>query len=386
VERETVRGSYRLFELFGIGVYVHVTFLLLLALIVGVSAFNGASSLAVLTGVAFLLLMFSCVLAHEFGHALMARRFGIRTLDITLLPIGGLARLQRMPEKPSQELLVALAGPMVNVVIAAGLYVFLVLARTHVPTVDAEGLAAVAQWPLVEQIFVANVILVVFNMLPAFPMDGGRVLRALLAMALSYERATAIAARVGQGMALVFVFVALTNGPVILFLIALFVWVAAKQEAAQVSARAMMRGMTLDQAVLTGLKALRPEASLAQAMEILYHSAQRDIPLLDEQGQWMGLANAADITRTVQARGLGESVGVAARHNVPVLDARVSLEQAAQQLQEAGQQVAAVMRDGVFAGLVDGEHLQRLIALRGASASGTQPAASASWRLRHESA
>lgn len=202
----------------GIDVYLHFTFLLLLAFIGLGQGVVGRSLDAALGGVLFFGGLFFCVLLHEYGHALAARRYGIATRDITLLPIGGVARLERMPEKPSQEFVVALAGPAVNVVIAIGLFVGLKLGGWWQPL---SSLSA-SSGNIFERLLVANVFLVLFNLLPAFPMDGGRVLRALLAMKLNYTRATRIAARIGQGMAVLFGFAGLFGNPMLL-LIALFV-------------------------------------------------------------------------------------------------------------------------------------------------------------------
>ncbi len=175
----------------------------------------------------FILLIFGCVLLHEFGHAFAARMYGIPAPDVTLLPIGGLACLQRMPDEPVQELVVALAGPTVNVVIAVALLVFV----GGPAGVEELGELDHARGELLARVAVVNVILAVFNMIPAFPMDGGRVLRALLATVMSYGRATAIAARVGQGIAFLFGFVGLFWNPLLIF-IALFVYLRAAQEAA----------------------------------------------------------------------------------------------------------------------------------------------------------
>ncbi len=218
-----MRGSFRLGRLFGVPVYLHVTFVLLLGLVGLLGLSRGGFAVAA-GNVVMIVSIFACVLLHEFGHILTARRYGIPTLDVTLLPIGGLARLARMPDEPKQELVVALAGPAVNVVIAALLFPLAVLSGS----------------PFISQLFAINVILVVFNLLPAFPMDGGRVLRALLARRMTYVRATDLAARIGKGMALLFVFAGLFGVPGVfganpmLLLIAWFVWSGAGQEAAMV--------------------------------------------------------------------------------------------------------------------------------------------------------
>jgi Zn-dependent protease len=209
----------------GIDVFVHATFFILLAW-VALSAYQSSGRIAAAaSGVASILTVFGVVVLHELGHALTARRFGIATRDITLLPIGGVSRLERMPEDPRQELQVALAGPAVNIALAAAAYAaFLVLglgAIDHVSVMEGSFLT---------RLFSINVSLALFNLIPAFPMDGGRVFRALLALRMDRARATEVAARTGQALALVFALAGLVWNPMLL-LIALFVWMGASQEA-----------------------------------------------------------------------------------------------------------------------------------------------------------
>ncbi len=203
---------------------VHVTFFLLLAWVAG-SAWIAGGAQAALDSVLFILLLFACVVLHELGHVLAARRYGVQTPDITLLPIGGVARLERIPEKPSQEFVIAIAGPAVNVVIAA---ILLVILGGILPAgsleLDNPGVNLLAR------LAGANIFLVVFNLIPAFPMDGGRILRAALAHWLGYTQGTRIAATVGQVLAFGFGFLGLFGNPLLLF-IALFVYLGATAEA-----------------------------------------------------------------------------------------------------------------------------------------------------------
>jgi Zn-dependent protease len=219
-----MKWSWKIGTLAGIELRIHVTFLLLLGWVGARHWMLGKNTDAALSGVGFILALFGCVLLHELGHSLAARKYGIPTRDITLLPIGGVARLERMPEKPGQELWVALAGPAVNVVIAAVLFAWLSLTHGWAPLSQLH----VAAGPFLERLLVANVSLVLFNLIPAFPMDGGRVLRAVLASRMEYVKATQIAAGVGQGLALVFGFAGLFSNPMLLF-IALFVLIGASQ-------------------------------------------------------------------------------------------------------------------------------------------------------------
>ena len=230
-----MRSSLKVASIFGTEVRIHLTFLLFLVWIwfsyYQVAGFTGA-----VQGVLFILALFACVLLHEFGHAFAARGFGIETPDITLLPIGGVARLNRIPDKPWQELVVAIAGPLVNVVIA-GVLIFVIHASA---TLEQLEYLENPRVELLAKLASVNVMLVLFNLIPAFPMDGGRVLRALLAMTMPYRRATQIAAWIGQGLAILFAFVGVLSylgftffgvrGSPFLIFIAFFIFVGAQQE------------------------------------------------------------------------------------------------------------------------------------------------------------
>jgi Zn-dependent protease len=218
--------SWKLGRIAGIDVFLHPTFLLLLAF-VGITQ-GGLGSILLVSSV------FGCVLLHELGHALMARRFGIATEDITLYPIGGVARLQRMPRAPGAELLIALAGPAVNLVIVVALVAARGLELFGSPwSPGALGL-------FVDELILVNLGLALFNLIPAFPMDGGRVLRALLSGWIGRERATMIAAAIGRGLALVFGVYCLIHGSFLQAALAAFIYLAAGQELARVLAEEHM--------------------------------------------------------------------------------------------------------------------------------------------------
>lgn len=278
-----MKWSIPLGRWFGIPVYLHLTFVLVLGFLALASWLASQSVLSALAGAGFFAAIFFCVLLHEFGHALMARRYGVGTRDITLLPIGGVARLERMPEKPGQEFWIALAGPAVNVVLAVLLLVWLVLTRSLEPVA---GLSATSGG-MAERLLAVNVLLVLFNLLPAFPMDGGRVLRSLLAMRLEYARATRIAGRMGQGMAFLFAFAGLFINPMLL-LIALFVWIGASQEMHMTETRSALAGVTVGQAMLTEYRALSGDERLAEVARIVLAGSQQDFPVV-EAGSVTGL-------------------------------------------------------------------------------------------------
>ena len=252
-----MRWQWKLGTFAGIDVFVHATFLLLIGWI-GYSYWLQYGTIAkVVEGILFILALFLCVVLHEYGHALTARKYGVKTRDITLYPIGGVARLERMPDKPIEELWVALMGPAVNVVIAAILFVYLYLSRGSAPVTDL----TVASGSFLVRLMAVNISLVVFNLIPAFPMDGGRVLRALLAMRMDYVRATQIAANIGQGLAFLLGLFGLFNNPFLLF-IAFFVWIGASQEASMVQVRNSISGIPVTHAMQTQFETLAPSDHL----------------------------------------------------------------------------------------------------------------------------
>ncbi|MBM3321617.1 MAG: site-2 protease family protein [Candidatus Eisenbacteria bacterium] len=292
-----MKWSWKVGTYAGIGVFIHVTFFLLLGWL-ALSYWAASRSLvAVASGVGFFLLLFLSVVLHEYGHALTARRYGIRTRDIILLPIGGVARLERIPEDPRQELWVALAGPAVNVGIAALLGFALFATGGWEPW---SGIGT-TRGPFLERLLFVNVFLVLFNMIPAFPMDGGRVLRALLAMRMEYTRATQTAASIGQALALVFGFVGLFTNP-FLILIALFVWLGASQEASMVQMKSALHGIPVRRVMLTDFRTLSAGDSLALAIEATIAGSQKDFPVV-ENGRISGILTQDGLFKALAERG-----------------------------------------------------------------------------------
>lgn len=346
-----MKSSWRIGRVAGIDVHLHFTFLLLLGW-VAVSHYLQKQSWAdALAGLGFTLSLFTIVVLHELGHALMARRFGIRTRDITLLPIGGVARLERIPEKPQQELLVALAGPAVNVVLAALLFGVLI--------VGAE-LSAAKEFKLVGGHFLANLMwvnvsLAVFNLLPAFPMDGGRVLRALLAMRMGYLRATKIAASIGQGMAWVFGFIGLFTNPFLIF-IALFVWMGAAAESGQVQMKSALAGVPMSGVMMTDFRVLAPDDTLARAVEHILAGCQQDFPVVDG-GRVIGVLTRSDLLTGLAKQGQLAPVADVMHRNVRAAEAGEMVESVLASLQGDECRVLPVLRNGELAGLVTMENL-----------------------------
>jgi Zn-dependent protease len=305
-----------------------------------------------------MLALFGCVLLHELGHALAARRFGIRTRDITLLPIGGVARLERMPDRPVQELWVALAGPAVNVVIAALLFVWLVVTRSAVPF----GTLGVANGSFAERLMLVNLLLVAFNLIPAFPMDGGRVLRALLAMRIDYARATRIAATVGQGAALVFGVVGLFVNPFLL-LIALFVWIGATQESAAVQERSALGGVPVEAAMITDYCTLDDSDPVKRAVEIVLAGSQRDFPVL-ERGRLVGVLTQRRLLEVLSRQGGSTPVGRAVDETTITVGPKEMLDVALDRMRTAGCPMAPVIVEGRTVGLLTLENVVEYLSFR----------------------
>ena len=300
-----MKWSFRLFTLAGTEVRVHATFLLLLLFVASDGFLRGQGISAALESVLFITVMFACVVLHEFGHVLAARGYGIRTPDITLLPIGGVARLERMPRKPSEELVVAVSGPLVNVIIAASIYLGLGISAVLHPGYDF-----LKSGGFFEKLMVWNVFMVAFNLIPAFPMDGGRVLRAVFAMFMDYGTATRRAASIGQGLAMLVAVYMLLNATLhpMLLLICFFIFMAAGQEAAGVAQQEATRNLRVRDAMLTDFRTLPPDATLRDGVELLLAGTQQDFPVLDSHGGMQGMLTRHDLIAALAEKGPSQPV------------------------------------------------------------------------------
>jgi Zn-dependent protease/CBS domain-containing protein len=375
--------SIPLLRVRGIAIKVHVTFVLILvwaAYYWGIE--TGAGLQGALFGIVATLLLFVCVTLHELGHAFQALKYGIKVEDITLLPIGGVARLQ-VPDNARQELAIAVAGPAVNVAIAAVLIVIGALTGTTVvedPTAVSTAMGRANWAALLPYLTVANIGLVLFNAIPAFPLDGGRVLRALLALRLDYARATAIAVAIGQGLALLLGLVGFLGGNYFLIVIAIFIWFGASQEGEQVALRRMLGGATVGQAMIQRPQVLAAAEPIGRAVELTLSTAQADFPVVDAGGRVVGLLTLDDLLRGLRDQPAA-TVGEAMRRQFPVARPEESVAVAQGQLSEGRVRALPVVQsDGQLAGLLTaadiGEAL-RLIAARpqvGAIGAGGAPA------------
>ncbi|TMJ92723.1 MAG: site-2 protease family protein [Alphaproteobacteria bacterium] len=359
--------SLNLGTIAGTAVRVHVTFLLFLGWIFAASWVTGGPQ-AAWQGLAFLVLLFACVVAHEFGHIFTARAFGVSTPDVTLLPIGGVARLERIPEEPYEEFLVAIAGPLVNVAIAAAL---IVLAGARVNAGDLYAVES-PHTSMVDRLAAVNLFLAVFNMIPAFPMDGGRVLRAILASRMGYVRATEVAAFIGQGVAFALGFIGLFSNPMLIF-IAIFVYLAASAEAHLVAIRAMSRGVPTSAAMMTQFATLSPEAHVEEAVQTLLRTSQSEFPVVDAVGKPVGLLGRGDLIRALKQLGPDARVADAMTTTVPIIGHRRCLEEAFRILQEkSAPAVAVVDGSGRLVGVVTSETVGEMLMLHEALPAGAR--------------
>jgi Zn-dependent protease/CBS domain-containing protein len=351
----------------GTVVRVHLTFLLFLAWIFAASYATGGAATA-WESLVFMVLLFLCVLLHEFGHIFTARAFGVPTPYVTLLPIGGVAQLERIPEEPWEEFLIAIAGPMVNVVIAAALIVLF--------GADLQPSAAAAvdnmKVPLVDRLAAVNLFLALFNMIPAFPMDGGRVLRALLASRLGYVRATEIAASIGQFVAFALGFIGLLFNPILIF-IAIFVYLAASSEAHMVALRAASRGVPVSYAMMTQFATLSPQAQIDEAVQTLLKTSQGEFPVVDDAGKPVGVLGRGDLIRAIKTLGPDARVADAMNAEIPTISHRSTLEQAFKLLQQKSAPAVGVTdASGKLVGLVTSETIAEMMMLQEALPGGVR--------------
>lgn len=353
-----MRWSFTLGTFKGTDVRIHVTLLLFLAWI-GMAAYQRGGPEAAAQSVLFISAIFLCIGLHEFGHILTARRFGIESPEVTLLPIGGVADMESIPQKPYQELLISLAGPAVNVVIAGVLMVlagglnFGDAAQITDPSVSLLGRLAVT-----------NLFLGLFNLLPAFPMDGGRVLRAGLAMWLGQARATRIAAKIGQGLAVVLGFIGLNHNPMLL-LIAVFIFTAASGEAQMTTMSEAARGLPAVDAMETRIATLGRDASVGEAIETLLATSQEDFPVVDAAGRLDGILTRSRIVEALRTSDPAAPVAPFAFREVETVGAHETIDAALQTL-NAGDPVGVVDADGRFLGLLTRQSLAEIMMIRDA--------------------
>jgi len=340
----------------GIEIKMHLTFPLIL--IVAAAQFGLREGRVSLSGAAFgvvvTLLLFLCVVIHELSHSLMSAKMGFPVHDIVLFPLGGVAQIERLPERPGQEFLMAIVGPLSNVVIAGVL-----LSIGFLLNVDVNlqlDLAHLGWKDVLSYLVVTNFGLAVFNLIPAFPMDGGRVLRALLATVMPHARATAIAVNVGQGLAWLFGLVGLLRSDFIWILVAVFVYAGAAQEGRMVQVKSVLRGLRVRQAFSRHALVLSPDDPVSRAADLTLESFQADFPVCDgdpESGaRIVGLLTHADVIRALKQRRPETPVREVMRTDFPAVRLNDELFEAHRRMAEAGLAALPVIDKGYFLGLL----------------------------------
>ncbi len=351
---------WKLARVAGVDVYVHATFAILVLWIAMAAWRLDPTAATVASAVGFILALFGCIVLHELGHALAARRFGIETRDITLLPIGGLARLERMPEEPHQEFLVALAGPAVNLVIALVLGGALVATGSWVQGSELDAM----QGPFLQRLVLVNLLILAFNLIPAFPMDGGRALRAVLARRMDYVAATQTAAHIGQATALFFGLLGLLANPFLVF-IALFVWIGAAAEASMVQVKAALEGIPVARAMLVDFETLAPADPLSRVVELTLAGSQRDFPVLDG-GALVGVLTQEKLVSGLEEHGAHARVASVAETEFGEADSHEMLDAALARLHESGAAMAPVTHDGALVGLLTTDNIGEFLRIQAA--------------------
>ena len=348
-------GSFKIGRLSEIDVRVHWTFLLLLAFFAFIGYQNSDSLAGVLTPIAAIVALFVCVVLHEFGHSLMAQRLGIVVRSITLLPIGGVSNLESLPEKPSDEVKITLAGPLVNVVLAPIFFgVGLLLgAEPRMPTDLFTGIGSVGQFFF--YLGYLNVVLALFNLIPAFPLDGGRVLRGALATRLGAVRATEIASRVGQLFAAAFFLIGLLGGNFILALIAVFIFFGANGEAQMVRQRELTSGLSVSDVMGTKprTETVPPYHTFGQVLGSVIHGYQEDFPVVDKGGRLVGMITRDEIMAAAHSPERYSSVRDLMKTDVPTISSEADLfEDALPVLQQSGLRALPVTENGELVGML----------------------------------
>ncbi len=350
-----MKGNFRLTRVFGIDIYIHSTFLLLLGLFF---LLLGLSGLILILGVFFF------VTVHELCHSLVAAHFGIKVKRITLLPIGGVASMEQAPTKPYQELLIALAGPLSNVLVLIIFYypLYFLLGKETLmyPLLVITGqVEYTGQFNVVAYIYWINLVLAAFNMIPAFPMDGGRVLRAILSYRLSYKDATAVAVRLGHIFALLFAYFGIVYGHIFLMIIAVFIYMAASSEGLQVQVTETIKYYTVRDILARHFESVGPDTPVSKVLELMFHTHQEDYPVLEE-GRLKGIITRREVIRGMHEGGKEITVGRIMREDIPPVKVTTGLDTARKLMLKYNTHAMPVQKNGKIVGVVTLDDINRV--------------------------
>lgn len=359
-----IKWSLKIGKVAGIPVSIHWTFIILLGWIfIGYYRIENDAQHAI-NGVFFIVALFVCVILHELGHALTAKRFKIVTKSITILPIGGLALMEKLPEKPIQELWVAIAGPVVNVVIAILLFIYLYIAGGILENINIEHLQTLKGNGFLLNLFIANIILAVFNLIPAFPMDGGRVLRALLAF--KYERviATKIAASIGQILAIFFIFFGIFTNIWLVF-IGLFIFIGAGAEAVLEKTKSILAGYTVKDVLMHHYTCLAPDDTLGKAVQVLLDGYEQEF-VITKENTVVGVLTKQELIMGLSEHGTTLPISNVMRKDFLILQLSMPLQEVYQKLMANKCSVAPVLKNTKLVGIIDSENINELIMVENA--------------------
>lgn len=357
-----MKGSFKLGNIAGIGIFIHWSFSLIIAYIIYSNYRAGHNVEQIIWSVVFILSIFITVFLHELGHALAAKKYNIKTKDITILPIGGLARLERIPEKPSEELVVAIAGPLVNIALAVITGLFITIPDLKELTIQLTG--GVNQSNFFLNFFIVNIWLSIFNLFPAFPMDGGRVLRALLAMTFERHIATNIAARIGQILAVGFVILGFYSNPFLIF-IGIFIILGAQAEAQYTQAKSTLAGYKVKDVLMKDYRMIDKGETVKKAVQILLNGQSKNF-LITENSLPIGTLSRDEIIKALSEKGESEIIENVMSKDLIFLNVNTPLEAAYQQALANRASLMLVMENNQLIGTLDTENILEFIMVKDA--------------------
>lgn len=368
-----MKASLRIFRVFGIDVKVHVSFVLVVAYFAYLwgAVYEPGGWGGALYGAVLVILLFGLVTMHELTHSRVAQHFGVQVKDITLLPIGGVAQMTEIPKEPRKEFLIAVAGPLSNLVLGAVMVIGALFIYAPGELATLTGFYQLLVEPSLKGAYLyltlVNITLALFNLLPAFPLDGGRVLRAALALKVGEPRATRIATKVGQFVALGLGLWGLLGGGILVLLVAVFIFFAAASEAQSEEVARVLGALTVGQAVNTGVEHARPDQVVGELAARLFHTYQEDFLVINETGELVGVLTRDRLIDALSRHGRFYPVASAMRRDVPTVSADDSLLDAYSRMRSAGIRALPVVENGRLIGMLSMEDISEIYSLLAAA-------------------